>query len=870
MEDKTPLSQENANGCNALIAIGASAGGLEPLEAFFSNAPTDRGWCYVVLQHLSPDYQSVMDELLGRKSSATIRHAEDGIRPAGDTIYLNRPNELVRLVDGQFQVTPYSADDDLPHLPIDAFIGSLSSVEDLDRIAVILSGSGSDGARGVLQLSKSGGCVLVQSPKEAKFSSMPRAAIATGAVDRIESAADLPQAISAILEDVRANPRGKRPEPTDPWKAILALIETDHHIDFSVYKSPTVIRRIERRMGLKGIGSVDAYLDILRDNHEAVDELYQDMLIGVTEFYRDPEAMASLSRNAIAQLVSEGSEREDLRIWVPGCATGEEAYTIAIELSEAIRASGLKRSFRIIASDVHRGSIQFAGQGIYPESALSKMPATLRNRYFTEHRDGMQIDHALRQRVIFSVHNALADPPFMRLDLVSCRNLLIYLNDIAQARMISMFLFGLRKNGYLFLGASESLGDLKSEFEAIDPAWRLFRKRTDRRVYDPALLAAKMGTRTDLDRAEIDRSIPKRARPPLTTIDKAGRSRTDRDSLLRGYDALLKRYAPSSILITDQGEVLTWFGAASAYIDTMSDLAERTVEEIVHPDLQYAINLGAERVRQRADREFEREVEISGGADGVEPHSVNVRVEPLMGEARRGSFLLVTLRRTRGDAPPDVEDDGDRVARIGDNDILSRRIRELERDLRLTDESLQYVTERLETSGEELQASNEELQASNEELQASNEELQASNEELHAVNEELVTVSAEHERKIALLSDLDRDTELAFAAMGVGVLILDGGLRIRRFTRTCADLLRLVEHDIGRRIEDVGGRLSGVDHAALARRAMQEGRTLSETCAIDGQRLVLEVIPGESKGETSGVTLIFRPETLFQAGGEPE
>lgn len=853
MDDIGNRSPE-AKACTAIVAVGASAGGLEPLEAFFETAPTDRGWCYVVLQHLSPDYRSVMDELLARKSALSIRHIEDGMTLAPDTLYLNQPNTLVRLNEGAFQVTAYAPNDDLPHLPIDAFITSIAEERGLPRAAVILSGSGSDGARGVEALHAAGGHVLVQSPKQAKFSSMPKAALSTGAVDRIEDAGALPAAVATLLSELPEGSNSKlQRRSADPWTAILELIETAHRIDFSVYKSPTVIRRIERRMGLKGITDIEDYRDLLLKSDEAVEELYQDMLIGVTEFYRDPDAMASLSRNAIARLVSDSSDKDDIRIWVPACATGEEAYTIAIEMAEALRSSGLERRYRIIASDVHRGSIETAGKGVYPDSALENIAPAIRERYFTEHRDGWQIDQAIRQKVIFSVQNALADSPFMRLDLVSCRNLLIYLDDVAQKRLLSMFLFGLRKGGYLFLGASESLGELKSDFTVIDSTWRLYRKETDRRVYDPGLLANRIGAPEGVDRFDMPRQRTQ-ARPPLTAIDKSDRPRTDRDSLLRGYDALLKRYAPSSILITDAGQVLTWFGAASAYIDTMSDLAERTVEEIVHPALHYAINLGTERLRQGAEREFEREISID--IEDGEPHVVTLRVEPLMGDNRRGRFLLVTLRRAGEDAP-ESEGAAETAADTGDNDILVTRIRELERDLRLTDESLQYVTERLETSGEELQASNEELQASNEELQAANEELQASNEELHAVNEELVSVSSEHERKIELLSELNRDTELAFSVMGAGVLVLDSDLRIRRFTQQCAEILNLVDHDIGRKVEDVGSRLKFVDHAELARAAAQSGEAQSVAGDWQGSQLTADAIPTEqSRGK--GVVLVFR------------
>ncbi|GGL64591.1 CheR family methyltransferase [Wenxinia marina] len=841
-----------------VVAIGASAGGLDPLELFFSSAVAGRGWCYVVLQHLSPDYRSRMDELLARRSDLRIRRIEDGTDAAPDTIFLNPPNAEVTLQGRTFRVRTYDAGEAVPHLPIDAFFRSLASAPG-ERVAVVLSGSGADGSKGAEALQRSGGFVLVQSPREARFASMPRAVLSTGAVDRIEEAADLPGAIADLLESGDRTPAPVA-GPVDPWRAILRLIERAHRIDFGAYKAPTVKRRIERRMHLRGIENIADYLDLLERDALALDELYHDMLIGVTAFYRDPDAIASLSRQALAPLVARTPEEDDIRIWVPACASGEEAYTIAIELSEVLRRAGIDRRFRIIATDVHRPSIERAAAGVYPFEAVKDVPEAIRERYFVEYRGGVQVDPALRQRLIFSVHNALADPPFMRLDLVSCRNLLIYLDDDAQARLLSMFLFGLKRDGFLFLGSSESLGALRDDFSVIDSSWRLFSKSSDRRVFDPGLLTSRMGGPAEPRPAAPPRNVA--ARPPLASLDGAGRSRSDRDSLLRGYDALLKRYAPSAILITEAGEVLTWFGAAGAYVDTVSGLAERTVEEIVNPALHYAINLGSERLRQNAGETFEREVTVG---EGDEAHRLRVRIERLPGSAGAAQFLLVTLVRldTEGAAESGGANEAPgRAETQGDEDVLMRRVVELERDLRLTDESLQYVTERLETSSEELQASNEELQASNEELQAANEELQASNEELQAVNEELVSVSAEHERKIELLSELNGDIELVFDVLGYGAVVLDADLRIRRYTRLASLLLGLEPHDTGRLVANAGARPSFCEPADLARDAISGNERRSARGKWAGRELVVEAIP--ARDGNGGAVLLFSGDAMPQ------
>ncbi|MEQ6250719.1 CheR family methyltransferase [Sulfitobacter sp. HNIBRBA3233] len=850
-----------------LIAIGASAGGLDPLEAFFTAAPTDAGWCFVVIQHLSPDYRSVMDELLARRSSLTITHIEDGMALAANTIFLNPPNSLVRLDGDHFRLTPYQPTDKLPHLPIDAFFFSMRARVGPPPVAVVVSGSGSDGARGTAAVQRSGGLVIVQSPKEAKFSSMPRAALAEGAVDRVLDASEMPAAIASLLERSNGSDGngGSNAEPMDPETAILHLLESEHRIDFSVYKSPTVMRRIERRKELRGISSIAEYRDLLSSDTEALEELYHDMLIGVTEFYRDPEALASLRRNVLIPLVEGADPSRGLRIWVAACASGEEAYTLAIELSEVMLELDRQIDFRIIATDVHRRSIQRAAAGIYPVESIEKLPEDLRERYFVDHRDGVAVDPSIRQQIIFSVHDALRDPPFMRLDLISCRNLMIYLDDAAQAHLLGMFQFGLRKQGHLYLGGSESIGARDEDFATVDSKSRIFRKLRDRgRLESPILNSAL--TDRPMRREIDDLPLVKPSRPPLTSVDSGQGPRRDRDALLRGYDALLKRYAPSSILVSSDGMVLTWFGAASGYVDTMSNLADWTVEDIVHPNLQYPINVAIERIKQGEEKTFERRVKIDADTEGA--HEVMLKVEPI-GQGPGGNrFLLAAITRLDGTAI--AAEDGAEILRSdesGDEAVLAARIRELDRDLRLTEESLQYVTERLEASGEELQASNEELQASNEELQASNEEMQSSNEELHAVNEELVSVSAEHERKITQLSNLIHDTEVILDILRVGAIVLDAKLRVRRFTGLCRDAFELQEHDIGRRIASVGTRPDFVAPEELAERALATRKPQEATGQFAGGSLRLRALafsPVEGT-DARGVVLLYDGDLIDAA-----
>lgn len=840
-----------------LVAIGASAGGLEPLEKFFEAVGDGRGVAYVVVQHLSPDYRSMMNELLARKSSLPMRHITDGLVLERDTVYLNRPNMYVELEGSTFRTFPYQAGEELPHLPIDRFFTSLSSRDWNRTVAVVLSGSGSDGSQGAQILHEAGAAVLVQSMHEASFTSMPRSVLMSGYVDRVLDAADMPK----VIEDIFVHGKKNRIVPEEAYgdgiKSILKRLEGRHRVDFGSYKPTSVNRRIVRRLHLRGHGSLAEYDEVLAENDEAVNELFEDMLIGVTEFYRDPEAMSALRIKVLDKLAAEPEDGPPLKIWVPACASGEEVYTIAIELSEALRAADSGRGFRIIGTDVHAKSVETASRGVYSADKMSKVPEDIRERYFTLTNGQFVIDPVLRQKIIFSVHNLINDPPFMNLDLISCRNLLIYLKEEPQSSLISMFLFGLQNNRYLYLGASETTGKFSAAFETIDARWRIFKKEPSQKGMSEKLFSRRTN---GLPLEPVARLTPTRheRKPFLTEVQEV---RT-REVMIRAFDALLKRYAPSSILMTANGEVLTWFGAASSLIDTMNNLANWTVQEIVHPDLHFAINVGIEKLRQGQFHEHIRYVTLTL-QDGV-PQDVRVEVEAL-NEAAGTPLILVKVDLRTPDAEAESDDAPAHPVRnfneTDDSTVLTERIHNLEHDLRLTEETLQHVTERLEASGEELQASNEELQASNEELQASNEELQSSNEELHAVNEELVSVSAEHERKIEQLSELNESTEFVMRLMNTGIIVLDDEKRIHRFSALIEREFLLQEHDIYRSILTVGPRMDFADLNEMADTLKTDPTPQIRSGDHAGRKLHVEgrrVGNGPKGKRMSGTIFLFR------------
>ena len=844
------------NGEVPLVALGASAGGLEPLESFFNAAPDNDDWCFVVIQHLSPDYRSMMKNLLERQFHLRIQHVEDGLKLEPNTVYLNNPSEFVKLDGEKFRTRPYDGADDLPHLPIDYFFRSLVERDPAKTVGVILSGSGSDGTRGAMAMHAKGSAILVQSPQDADFDSMPQSVLKTGAVDRILAPAEMPEAITEYLRHGKEQLTAVSAQAARMSREIQELLKQQTNIDFTAYKPDLVQRRIERRQQLHGFKDIDEYHQLLQANPAALDELYQDLLIGVTQFYRNPGAISAMRHGALDPLVREKENDDPIRVWVPACASGEEAYTIAIELHEAILAAGVDRKFRVIATDVHRRSIDRASTGIYAEEALTKMDPDLRDRYFVRHRDQFIVEPTLRQKLIFSVHDALSDPPFMHLDLISCRNLLIYLNSEPRARMISMFMFGLRREGYLLLGPSETLGPHSEEFAAINQRWRLFRKQTNRLGIDRALLADRQKAPARRPQ-QVTSSLPA-ARPYSQSGTGEAVDLRNRDTLIKSYNALLKRYAPSSILISADGRVLSWFGAASAFIDTMNNLADWTIEDIVHPSLHFPINVGMEKLRRNTIETYVRRVKVEFDRDHVQFCSLTIEA---LEQRSNAKFLLVSIKLEDENPLPDSDEGVPSLANNDDAAILSRRITELERDLRLTEETLQQVTERLEASGEELQASNEELQASNEELQASNEELQSSNEELHAVNEELVTVSAEHELKIDELSELNTSMDLVLRLLNVGVIVLDHRGQIRRFSELVGQHFLMQTHDIGRSLDIVGPRFDFADLKKLSERTLRDGEVTKASGTYENRSITIETHPTgphEAEPDMPGVVLVFR------------
>ena len=807
-----------------VVGIGASAGGLDPLVRFFERLPQDTGMAFVIVQHLSPDFKSLMDELLARHTPLPIHLVEDGMPVEADHIYLIPAKKEMIVSGGRLLLSERGPQQELT-LPIDVFFRSLAQDYGSRAVAIVLSGGGSDGSRGITHVHETGGVVLVQDLESAQFDGMPKAAIETGIVDHTLRPEDMPRVLLERAEGSLAESASKsEPAPETPrgLGALYRVLETEFGLDFNHYKPSTVTRRIERRLGLAQAQSVDEYLTRLRSERDELDALYRDLLIGVTRFFRDPEAFALLEQQILPELLAREPRNVPLRLWVAGCATGEEAYSLAILLQELAATYG-ERPIKIFATDVHRGSLEQATLGVYGEDAIANVSAERLSRFFTQNGNTYQVVPELRQMVVFAQHNVISDAPFTRVDLISCRNLLIYLQPPAQQRVLSFFHFALSQSGMLFLGPSESLGPLADGFEVIDKHWQLYRKGIEVR------------TPVDARRRSHVAANARLAVPPVVAP-----ARHSLGQLLSVYDALLEETMPPSLLLNERGELVHAIGGAARFLRVRDGRQSLDVLDLVDAELKMILAGGLKRaLAERAP------VVFNGVRVKPDDQLYRVTIRSVTGRAPSARHAVVSfdpqLTPARPAAAPSIQIDVDQVSQ--------QQLAALEAELGTTKESLQAAIEQLE-------ASNEELQASNEELQSSNEELQSTNEELQSVNEELYTVNAEYQRKIAELTELTNDMDNLMSSTEIGTIFLDGQLRIRKFTPQITETFGLLPHDVGRSIETFAhkmrhpGLVDDLRNVLTTREAVE--RDLTD---LNGKSFFLRILPYRAKGVVEGVVL---------------
>ena len=821
-----PHKESSASNFNILsepeyvVGVGASAGGLEALEALFSHMPMKTGMAFVIVQHLSPDYKSLMDELLARKTMIPIKMAEDQMPLESDSIYLLPPNKEMIVGSGKLYLTAREQTDSV-NLPINTFFRSLAESYQDKSIAIVLSGTGSDGSKGVCSVHDSGGFVLVQSPETCKFDAMPNNAVSTHSVDLVLAPEDMPNALvkySKRTSNVKMQmSMGVFDAEVSEFSEVLLLLNNRYNLDFSQYKPSTISRRLERRLGYQKTPTIREYIDLLLVNPNELEALYYDLLIGVTQFFRDKAAFNSL-RNMLGKLLEDFSEEPEIRLWVAACATGQEAYSVAMLVQEMM-ASSKKESkpFRIFATDIHNKSIQFASTGIYSEEELQGLDDHLKEKYFSRLDSGKyQVTEAIRKPILFAQHNLLKDPPFTRTQFVSCRNLLIYFNTAAQQRVLSLLSFSLMNKGLLFLGPSESIGNHSSDFNAIDSTYRIYRK-----------------TRDSKQRLDIPLSIESRQKLSAKSFSLPSSA----DSKLsvksrKAQEVLLQQYVPASVLVDETGVVLHVFGNAGEFLKIDFGTPSLNIRSLAGGRAKAVLNQMLHQIGRSARPIQTRRVSGFNNHDAVD---VNMCVLSEQGDDQ--SYIIISFEPSKAIATSVAEQKLDSAREITDeiaSKFVTERIEELE-------EELQYAHESLQTTVEELETSNEELQATNEELMASNEELQSTNEELHSVNEELYTVNTEFQQKEIERNELVSDERSIVEECNLGILFLDTDLRVRKMSPAAAKLFNLIESDFGRPFSAVSGPLVSELNADIRSAFLGGGLVEKELVDDDGSVYLIRI-----------------------------
>lgn len=770
-----PAKKENS-GVNEeiiVVGIGASAGGLEALQDFFRNMPVETGLAFVVIQHLSPDYKSLMDELLARQTKIPIHVAETGqdIRP--DNIYLIPPRKNMKIFHNKLFLEDQSPAKVL-NLPVDIFMRSLALDKGKNAIGIILSGTGSDGTLGTRAIKEAGGMIMVQDDASAKFDGMPKSSIATGLVDYILVPAKMPDALVNYVKHPLIQ-KDKKSESIltrdiDTLTKIIMILRDFSGIDFSSYRENTILRRLERRVSINRFSTLDEYVLFLSESDKEKDILYRELLIGVTRFVRDIEAFDALK----AKVFPELKKRKLIRIWSAGCSTGEEVYSLAILLTEYLRTEGVDCEVKIFATDIDRHSLDQASAGVYPESIIADLDPYLLSRYFTKQENGYQINDSIRQMVVFAKHNLIKDPPFSKLDMLVCRNLFIYLKPEVQTRLLAMFYYSLSPDGFLFLGSSESIGDLKEAFENVDTKWKIFRYRQG---FNPPIIK-------DL------RTTPKKYETEMPMVMPVQHHGLRLEHL---SNALLSSVLPPSVLIDVNGIIVQTINDVSQFVQIQPGwFSNRLLDNLPR---EMSLLLSAQLRRLKKDKNDVLTEEISGLRSLGEK---SLLLETRKIETEKTFFYLVSFKLK--ETPKGIK-----RSKSVDLDLeYGDRLNELQKELQSTKESLQATVEELETSNEELQSSNEELIASNEELQSTNEELQS-------VNEELFTVNSEFQIKLDELTRLNTDINNLLLNTQIGALYLDRNLCIRRLTPVVSKLTNIIPSDIGRPITHISASRSYPD-----------------------------------------------------------
>jgi two-component system CheB/CheR fusion protein len=784
-----------------IVGIGASAGGLAAFEAFFSGMPadTDPDMAFVLVQHLAPDHESILTDLIRRYTRMEASEVKDGMVVHPNCVYIIPPDRDMAFLNGTLQLLEPSAPRG-QRLPIDFFFHSLAQDQHQRAICIVLSGTGSDGTLGVRAIKSEGGMAMAQTPDSAEYDGMPRSAINTGLVDYELPPADMPvQLMAQTFGHLPRTTSAPAPNGENALKKIFILLRAQTGHDFSEYKPSTFHRRIERRMTAQHIEEIDEYVKYLRQTPAEVEALFRDLLIGVTSFFRNPDAFKALDEQVIPKLFAGKSPGAVIRVWSPGCSTGEEAYSIAILLQERLEL--LKQNYRVqvFATDIDSRAIATARVGLYPAGIAADISPERLARFFAAEpgRSAYRIHKSLRDMLVFSEQDVIKDPPFSKVDLISCRNLLIYMGSNLQEKLMPLFHHALNPGGFLFLGTSETVGEFGDLFAPLDHKWKLYQRKEDFRGAWRAAIGRFFPHMTSRDEA-----VPQPAGTTAGPVRLPLRELTEQ--------ALLTQVAPAAALVNGQGDILYLHGHTGSYLEPApGEAGINNILKMAREGLRHDLTRALRKVV--AEQQIVRCPGLRVKTNG-EFTTVNLTVRPVAAShAVEPEVPLYLVILEEAPPPPLLSGDQSLVSsdRSSDTDTS---IAAFKQELRAKEESLQTANEELETSNEELESSNEEMQSVNEELQSTNEELETSKEELQSVNEELATVDAELQTKVADLSRANNDMNNLLAGTGIATIFVDHGLRILRFTPTATAIINVILSDVGRPVSHIVSNLVSYDH----------------------------------------------------------
>jgi two-component system CheB/CheR fusion protein len=792
--------------------------------------PVDTGFSFLVIQHLAPAMPSLLSEILGRSTTMRVADAEHGVSIEANTVYVLPPNRDLSL-QGDTLVLDAPRTSGGLHLPIDTCFTSMASQFGPSAVGIVLSGTGHDGTQGCRAILDGGGKTLVQWPEEAAYGGMPSSAIEAGNASHVLTLEQMPEVLLGRKVEPMANTAAG-----ESLQQILVHLRTVTGHDFTQYKKTTIARRIERRMQVLQIASETDYSDLLQRSAVECQLLFNELLINVTQFFRDPEAFEVMRADILEPMLTGKASNDEFRVWIAGCASGEEAYSVAIVLHELLQTHGSKCKVQLFATDLDAEAINIARAGFYSATIAQEMSPERLSRYFIAVEGGYRVTKEIREMIVFAVQNVIKDPPFTRLDLLCCRNLMIYLSAALQNRLIPIFHYSLKSQGVLFLSPSESIGSYATLFSPLHRKWKFYRVN---KAHNNRLM--QLGSTLSW----LPQKISRPAERTVTSTNETNLAELTRR-------ALLQDFGPASVVTDLAGNILYVHGDTGNYLRPAPGQASLNVVDMAREGLQLEVRSAVRRAAQGGDSTSGQPVTVTG--DGI-ARPVNLSVRRMAGASQNEQLLLITFQETSDAAVAESEGTLQRVVEQSPPD----RVNSLERDLAYTRENLQATIDELQHTNEELGAANEEMQSTNEELQSSNEELETSREELQSVNEELVTVNAELQAKIEQLGDMQNDMKNLLDSINIGTIFLDTQLIIRRFTRDAVKLYRLIPKDIGRPLADISSHIHSVDLLVPAQEVLdmlipQE----VELCTVSGDWFLARLAPYRTLDNViSGVVMTF-------------